>query len=236
MLDNLLSNAIKYTEVGEVEVSCLLVAGLIEIRMSDTGIGVPPEMQASLFDEFKRGKDAGNGVGLGLALTKALAELNDGSVHYVPSTQSGSIFSLRLPAVGTTDHVFSSKLFRDVYPVHTLLVIDDDPAACRSTARTLSDLARVVAPAHSIEEARSALVSFQAEVIVSDYHLNDGTLRDLLPMIPDSTLLIVVSGEPIENIRRELCVRKNTILFQKPAEVVEIRAVIAGDEWGKKVA
>jgi signal transduction histidine kinase len=80
---NVLSNAVKFTpDHGRVDVSAKLDTDKAEIAVKDTGVGISPEDQVLLFEEFKQlGKDSSRkaeGTGLGLALTKRLVELHGG--------------------------------------------------------------------------------------------------------------------------------------------------------------
>jgi signal transduction histidine kinase len=102
ILLNLLSNAVKFTpDGGRVEVSAKLDTDKIEIAIKDTGVGIAPEDQASLFEEFKQlGKDSlrkAEGTGLGLALTKRLVELHGGEISVQSVIGEGSIFRVNLP-------------------------------------------------------------------------------------------------------------------------------------------
>jgi signal transduction histidine kinase len=102
ILLNLLSNAVKFTpDGGRVEVSAKLDTDKVEISVKDTGVGITPEDQASLFEEFKQlGKDSsrrGEGTGLGLALTKKFVELHGGAMRVESAPGKGSTFMFSLP-------------------------------------------------------------------------------------------------------------------------------------------
>lgn len=112
ILVNLFSNAVKFTENGGaigVEVGTGLKAGMpiALITVWDTGIGIPADQQSRIFDKFVRGDNApayddmGEGLGLGLHVSKRLAELMQGGIqlHSVPG--KGSRFTLELPLAGT---------------------------------------------------------------------------------------------------------------------------------------
>ena len=99
---NLLSNAVKFTpDGGRVDVTATRGAAKLEIAVHDTGIGIAPEDQAALFEEFRQvGRDAARnaeGTGLGLALTKKFVELHGGEISVRSSPGQGSTFSFSLP-------------------------------------------------------------------------------------------------------------------------------------------
>jgi signal transduction histidine kinase len=102
ILLNLLSNAVKFTpDGGRVHVSAAAVNGAVEVSVRDTGIGIAPEDQAAVFEEFKQvGRDAlrrAEGTGLGLTLTKRLVELHGGEIRLESVPGKGSTFSFTLP-------------------------------------------------------------------------------------------------------------------------------------------
>ncbi len=109
ILLNLLSNACKFTKQGEVALRARkLVDGCdwIELAVADTGIGMTPEQQAKLFEEFSQA-DASTaqrfgGTGLGLAITRKLARMMGGDVTVTSEPGKGSVFTVRLP--GGAEH------------------------------------------------------------------------------------------------------------------------------------
>jgi PAS domain S-box-containing protein len=99
---NLLSNAVKFTpEGGSVSVAARQNDGGVEIRVTDTGVGITPEDRRALFEEFKQvGGDAlrkAEGTGLGLALTKRFIELHGGEIRVDSAPGAGSTFTFTLP-------------------------------------------------------------------------------------------------------------------------------------------
>jgi len=109
ILLNLLSNACKFTKAGEVKLAARKVSNgsnFVEFAVSDTGIGMSPEQQAKLFEEFSQA-DATTaqrfgGTGLGLAITRKLARMMGGDVTVASETGKGSVFTVRLPSGGVT--------------------------------------------------------------------------------------------------------------------------------------
>jgi signal transduction histidine kinase len=97
---NLLSNALKYTRGGgRVEVAAKRAGAALEVSVKDSGIGIPPEALSRLFAPFERVKNPLNaqGVGLGLAITKAIMDKHGGTVAVVSEPGTGSTFTLKFP-------------------------------------------------------------------------------------------------------------------------------------------
>jgi signal transduction histidine kinase len=99
---NLLSNAVKFTpEGGRVRVTAAAAEGLVTIAVSDTGIGIAPEDQAAVFEEFRQvGRDGARkaeGTGLGLTLAKRFVELHGGQIGVRSRLGQGSTFTFTLP-------------------------------------------------------------------------------------------------------------------------------------------
>jgi signal transduction histidine kinase len=99
---NLLSNAVKFTpEGGAVAVAAGPNGTMIEISVADTGVGIAPEDQEAVFEEFKQvGRDytkKAEGTGLGLALTRRFVELHGGAIRLQSSPGKGSTFTFTLP-------------------------------------------------------------------------------------------------------------------------------------------
>ena len=105
ILLNLLSNACKFTKQGEVLLRVRQAAdesNWIEFAISDTGIGVTPEQQSKLFEEFAQADSLTarryGGTGLGLALSRKLARMMGGDVTVASEPGKGSVFTVRLPS------------------------------------------------------------------------------------------------------------------------------------------
>jgi len=98
---NLLSNAIKFTpEGGRIEVRAVPVDGSVEVTVSDTGVGIAPEDQGAIFEEFRQvGTSAAKqeGTGLGLALCRKFVELHGGKIWVQSEVGRGSTFTFTIP-------------------------------------------------------------------------------------------------------------------------------------------
>ena len=102
ILLNLLSNAVKFTpEGGRIGIKARQADGSVEISVSDTGIGIAPEDQARIFEEFRRWEATmltrSEGTGLGLTLAKKFVELHGGRIWVESEVGKGSRFIFTLP-------------------------------------------------------------------------------------------------------------------------------------------
>jgi signal transduction histidine kinase len=98
---NLLSNAIKFTpEGGRIEVSAVPKDGLVEVSVRDTGVGIAPEDQEAVFEEFRQVGTADKkveGTGLGLTLCRKFVELHGGKIWVKSQVGMGSTFMFVIP-------------------------------------------------------------------------------------------------------------------------------------------
>jgi PAS domain S-box-containing protein len=182
---NLLSNAIKYNrEHGTVAVDCAVSAPeRIRISVADTGAGLPPEKLAQLFQPFNRlGQEAGGvaGTGIGLVVTKRLAELMEGSLGVESTVGVGSVFWCELISaaapqlkvqIGEIEALVRPSL-PDGAPRRTLLYVEDNPANMKLVEQLIARcpdirLLTAVNGSRGINIARAS----QPQVILMDVNL-----------------------------------------------------------------
>lgn len=134
VLSNLLSNAIKFTERGSVHLSAACVGAATDtahliIRIADTGIGIAPEAQATLFTPFVQADSPAarrhGGTGLGLAISRQLARLMGGSLDMDSTPGVGTTLTLRLETP-----VINAR-YRRPHLTGATVRVDVDDAACR---------------------------------------------------------------------------------------------------------
>jgi signal transduction histidine kinase len=101
VLLNLLSNALKFTpEGGRIDVGATVGEGLVEVSVADTGVGIAPEDQEAIFEEFRQVGTADKkveGTGLGLALSRKFIELHGGRIWAKSQVGMGSTFTFTIP-------------------------------------------------------------------------------------------------------------------------------------------
>jgi PAS domain S-box-containing protein len=175
ILYNYLSNAIKFTPPGGRITIRILAEGptLFRIDVEDTGVGIAAEDLGKLFVEFQQ-LDASaaktyQGTGLGLALTKKLAEAHGGRVAVRSTPGVGSTFSVILPRVMTMapDEEVARPVVGLLAGNRTILVVDDDPAALKLASLALREMGyRPVCSADPEEALRTVAADPPGIVIV----------------------------------------------------------------------
>ncbi len=177
---NLISNALKFTERGEVRVSARMSSDGAKVIFSvaDTGIGIAPEHQSVIFQEFAQIENPlqrkVRGTGLGLPLSRKLAELLGGSISVVSEVGRGSTFFVTIPLVYTAAPVSSDVfLAPDALDAarQPVLVIEDEIETRLLYEKYLRGTPFQVVPARSVREARAVLETVRPAAIVLDIAL-----------------------------------------------------------------
>lgn len=219
VLWNLLRNAIKFTpEGGSIRVRTLDVEGSERVRteITDTGIGIAAEALPKIFDAFEQGERfitrQFGGLGLGLAITKALVELHGGNMGVASEGLGrGATFSFEL--TGSVPEILpsGSEPKRPVtltsQQTLSILLVEDHPDTARALARLLKVFGHEVRIADSVGAALQAVAARPFDLLISDLGLPDGTGLDLMRQMRQSTPMraIVLSGFGMEeDVRRSL--------------------------------
>jgi PAS domain S-box-containing protein len=186
VLWNLLSNAVKFTNRGgKVQVRLARVNSHVEVTVSDTGVGIPPEFLPHVFERFRQA-DAGiarerGGLGLGLSIARQLTEMHGGTIEASSGgIGRGATFSVKLPLMIV--HPIPEGLPRmhprsassggtlpaaDLGSLH-VLAVDDDPDALSLVTEVLEAAGARVSAARSAHEALERLDAEVPDVMVAD--------------------------------------------------------------------
>ena len=185
VVSNLLNNAARYTpQGGRIAVSTRVEAGFAVLTVSDTGRGIPRERIGRIFDMFvHRHSDTervGRGLGVGLALSRRIAELHGGSLTAASAGEHrGSEFTLRIPLyvqnveapeLATTQSTSSPPTGGHG---RRILIVDDNIDAASTLQLLLSSLGHETAIAHSGLEALQRAREFAPSVVLLDIGLPD---------------------------------------------------------------
>lgn len=174
---NLLSNAAKYTPPeGRIEVAARVVGGEAIIAVSDTGIGIPPEMLSWIFEIFGQ-VDTGlersrGGLGIGLSIARRLVEMHSGTLLAESAgVGQGSKFTVRLPIAALVANDAEAGADRPVARHQTrqrVLIADDNRDAAASLSAWLSIVGHETRVAHDGEEAVALALDFAPDVAILD--------------------------------------------------------------------
>jgi signal transduction histidine kinase/CheY-like chemotaxis protein len=219
VLWNLLNNAVKFTpEGGTIAVRSRSEGDRLVLQVSDTGIGIEPEALPHVFEAFEQGSARSlrgtGGLGLGLAISKAIVELHGGRLTAEsPGRGQGTTLTISLPAsLPRVDHeaggiaaagqsiVMSEPA---VGPVRILLV-EDHADTAGAMAELLSLLGYQVTTAGTVAAALAAADAERFELLLSDLGLPDGSGLDVMREVaPRGVPGIALSGYGMEEDVRE---------------------------------
>jgi len=174
---NLVSNALKFTERGVVDVSLARDGDVAVFTVRDTGIGIAAEDLPRIFEEFgqvpNRLQTQVKGTGLGLALSRRLAELLGGSLTVASTPGEGSTFTLRVPLEHPEVRELSEIRQRPLDPARSpILVVEDDRKTIFIYEKYLAMAGFQVVPARTVAEAERLLETFRPAAIVLDIMLD----------------------------------------------------------------
>ncbi len=208
ILYNLISNAVKFTpKEGRIDIDCHEDGNSVRISVTDTGIGIRPEDQAVIFEEFRQVEGAADtaqeGTGLGLAITKRLVEQQGGKIAVESSPGKGSRFTFTLPAgfrsvseglsVNPATNALSALVPSRSKPL--ILVVDDEVSARELLASYLDSQYRIVM-AESGAEAVKKAKELRPDAITLDVFMSGGngfeTLVELRKGLETANIPIII--------------------------------------------
>ncbi|QDU26867.1 Autoinducer 2 sensor kinase/phosphatase LuxQ [Anatilimnocola aggregata] len=179
IISNLLINAAKYTPPnGRIELHIRREAAHAVIRVSDNGVGIPPEMLTKVFELFTQVDSSHTrthgGLGIGLTLVKTLVEMHEGSI--VAKSQGegfGSEFIVRLPLAQTSVPIKPIETAPPVVPLRSIpanriLIVDDNESAGYLLGRLLQKLGQHVHTVSSATAALEVVSSLKPDILISD--------------------------------------------------------------------
>lgn len=238
ILMNLLSNAVKYNrEGGRVQVTCETLDGRVRIKVTDSGAGIPPEQLEMLFQPFERlgaAETEIEGTGLGLALSRALAEAMGGTLGVISVVDQGSTFWVELQeSDGEAEAERPPATTHDARTPDsgvsgTILYIEDNVSNQRLMERLLArrpgvTLVTVATGQAGLDLARSAAPS----IILLDLHLPDLDGNEVLRRLREdpgtrAIPVVVLSADAAPSRSKRLIAAGATAFLTKPLNIAEI--------------
>ncbi len=239
ILLNLAANAVRYTGRGGIAIGCRRRGERVRIQVWDTGIGIPPEQQEAIFQEFYQlanpGQDRWRGLGLGLAIAARLARLLGGRIEVASRPGKGSLFTLEVPRGRRPAIQMRTALARganDSLWGAFLLVVDDDALVRDAMGSLLRQWGCEVAVAANTEEAVTALDRAERlpDALLCDYRLPGeetgiSVIRRLREVAGTEIPAALVSGDTAPESVREAKASGYPVL-PKPLAPAKLRALV----------
>lgn len=248
---NLLTNGIKFTPAGgHVELLLRRVNSHIELCVTDTGIGIPESFLPHVFDRFSQRDSSSTrqqgGLGLGLAISKQLAELHGGTIRASsPGENQGSTFRVELPmalalsdekrerSASAADGTSGEQAGLPDLAGSSILIVDDEADARELLAGIFEERGAAVRTAGSAEEALKQLRTVPPSVIVSDVGMPDMDGHQMMRLLRASDspgrntpALALTAFARAEDRKRSLLAGFQAHL-SKPFDVSELVLVVA---------
>jgi CheY-like chemotaxis protein/anti-sigma regulatory factor (Ser/Thr protein kinase) len=231
VVQNILANAIKFTPSGgtvEVTVGRDLPDGRrVTMTVTDTGIGIPAEALGHITERYFRAGNPPTGSGLGLALSQEIVTLHGGSLEVCsppPGRVQGTQVTVRLPAVKAP----------------MLLVVDDDPAACRALEAQLGRYGYRVVTCETAQEGLRRVEELEPNALILDLILPDLPGVEVLQRLKASSRarflpVVALTGANVDEARAEVLQRFAIPVVAKPWHEAEMLDQIEGALIGMAV-
>ena len=180
ILSNLVSNAVRYTEPGgRILIGARRKSNSVDIWVCDTGVGIPPEKSAEIFQEYRRLEYAqervAGGVGLGLAISERMASLLKANMKVKSQIGRGSIFSIEIPLSKADDlptETNTPVTVEKILQGKRVIIVDDNSVAADHLVQLIESWEMDVSVVLSAEMLTEVMhEEGHIDLILSDYHL-----------------------------------------------------------------
>jgi signal transduction histidine kinase/DNA-binding response OmpR family regulator len=246
ILENVILNAAKYTEPGgSIDVIAEAELSDVVIRVRDTGIGIPPQKLAHVWDLFVQVDDSPDrirkGLGIGLALVKDLVKRHGGTVKAESEgLGQGSTFTVRLPrAVRADEPIVAEPAPAAVSPAaksgRRVLIVDDNIDAAETLAMMLELLGQQTRQAHEGHGAIQAAAEYQPEVVFMDIGLPGLSGHEVVAKMRQElgmtdAYIVALSGYGTEEDRRKSFRAGFDTHYVKPLDPAALPDILAEAE------
>ncbi|MCK4740911.1 MAG: PAS domain S-box protein [Anaerolineales bacterium] len=195
----------------------------VRIRVSDTGLGIDPEVMLHIFEPFFTTKPQGKGTGLGLSQVYGIVKQHSGFIDAESTPGKGTTFMIYLPAIDeqvTTDDT-TGEIQTQMGRGETILVVEDDDATRNAIGEILESQGYTIFFAKDGAVALSELEALggAVELIISDLVMPNMGGRDLYDEVSDrypNIKMVLITGYPLGGHTRELLDRQRVTWLQKP--------------------
>ena len=238
VLTNLLSNALKHTPAGgRVEVATAYRSGNLVVSVSDSGPGVPEDIQELIFEPFRQaeGPDAErHGAGLGLAISRQVMNLMRGELYVRNLADGGARFTMQLPLPrAPAPPPAALARLKSVPSSCTILIVDDDESVRTLMGVIVDALGCAYDEARNGAEALERMRSREYAVVLMDIQMpvlgGIAALRQIrqTPGL-DRAYVVALTACALQDERAEIFAAGFDACLMKPIDLAELRALIRG--------
>mgnify|MGYP001063023224 CR=1 FL=1 len=226
-LQNFLANALRYTASGRVLLGVRRCGNGLRIEVHDTGPGIDAAQREAIFEEFRRGEDApGQGLGLGLAIARRIAQLLGSDVSLRSTPGRGSIFAIGVPrAPAAQPHRAPPRGLARL----RVLVVDNEAPAREALAGVLRGWGCQVRTAADGDAAAATLAQEAIDLWIFDYHLDDGddgvALHGRLAAAFPAAACLILSADQT-GVVRTAAQEAGLPLLMKPLRPLALKSVL----------
>ncbi len=234
VLQNFLANAFRYAKSGSVMLICRRAGDRLRIEVRDSGPGIPRKKQDEVFKAFQRldHSDA-QGLGLGLAISRGIARLLKHDIDLRSETGRGAVFSISAPRAELPAYrppVKPPVSVGNHMDGCTVLCVDNDEMILEGMSSLLTRWGAVSFIARNKDEALSLAEKHELDIILADYHLDDGVnghsvVREVENCLGRDLPVIVISADASPRLRAQLKAEGMGYLA-KPVKPAALRALM----------
>ncbi|HEV8617339.1 MAG TPA: response regulator [Methylomirabilota bacterium] len=205
----------------------------VRVEVTDTGPGIPPEIQARIFEPFFTTKPPGEGTGLGLSLCRGIIEEHGGTLEVESEPGRGSTFTIDLPIVATPLATPAKEVSETLPPVgrKRLLVIDDEAEVAAVMAEALEREGHTVDVAPNGAVALDMVAGAAYDLILTDTKMpvldGEGFYEELRRRFPAlGGRIIFLTGDVLSQEKRAFLDRTGAPVLMKPCDLAEVRRLV----------
>ncbi|WP_172328612.1 PAS-domain containing protein [Mangrovicoccus sp. HB161399] len=231
ILQNLIANAVRYTPAGRILVGARRTGDALRVEVWDTGVGIAPEDQQSIFREFHRGSEAADlseGVGLGLAIVERACALLGHTVALSSEPGRGSVFSVTFARAAPAAHVARARTdparaASSALEGQIALIVEADETLRAALAQQLDVWQMEVLDVPDAAEAAALLgeIDILPDLVILGIHRGEGVgqldgLRAAAPQLGTLPTLVIASDKSLE--LRQKMERRGVEVARKPID------------------
>jgi CheY-like chemotaxis protein/anti-sigma regulatory factor (Ser/Thr protein kinase) len=240
VVENFVSNAVRYTDEGRVLIGCRRRGDRLCIEIWDSGRGIPSDQRDAIFDEFYQvgnpGRDHSQGLGLGLSISKRVADILGHRIEVQSTPGKGSVFSVELPLSAAQQQPREALapvlIGGNDRMIGLVLLIEDNPSVLNAMRRLLALWGVRAVTAKTRQEALAHLetTTVPPDLAIADYRLPDGQGAEVLKTVQRILRRplpgIIISGDTTPTMIREAEAAGFQVL-QKPVDPDELHTIMS---------